>query len=1308
MRIAHSITALHFPSSPEPQPFSDNGVPAIGRMLAEHIGGGASPRPRRHAGPGQPSTDAAASAGATTPTAAARDATGDTVEQNPGVRAYRALQASGHRLSAPLENDATLVVALARASSGLFAADVTASSLGRGQRRALILALAHELTRDIDWAVELGRDPAKPDAVFVDHGVVMGVSGQRIAAATAAVDARLREILQAHGLGALDTQEWIPVFRQACIADPTLALQPSPDILYGSRQWATLWVGMQCARAHGLTDAVRGIPELIALGQVAMSAPVDFGQAPPAGTAAPPASASGAPAPLVIPGNTWAIQALIRMAQAAGAVDLAELKRQDIPGFAAQLHAYALQHFAAELPLLNELQGVSRAAVAADLLQDAGIDPKQQIRVRSLVLAAPWGPLQIEIPLLFGSYRTSVHDYYMERDALSASDVRRLETTPKGAAVDADHARSRLPPSLKQEFQTRFESYKTAAAAYVGKSVATWLGTVPELSGADAGQAQVSISTARLRRYVWRSQQARILARLGPALSEYGPMLADISSKAFLVEIQHRGKTTRYLFDPGARTAMPLPADVKLEDWASDHVGTLFHGDPEQPTDGDASGNRPRKTVITLEPLASGTRAAMPSWLDPAIAQRIENTRASAAGQTISEKLAEAERGLLPFYATYRAIRDGDVRGAILSGLMDVATFLPAIGAGLKLGMTASAAIKAGLEAGLQGYAHAGMRHGLAMAGKAAGAFNGALAQLARHSLAATVDNVVTHPLRIISPSAMMGLREAEETGRLAAHMRATHPHIATALDRAASREAGQHVADGRWSLGAMPIAPSAPGLDIAPAPLYVTAVDPDGAELHLHQFGENAYSQFDADTLDPVGPLLLRGSNGKLYRSLPVRDLQLHRVPEPATLDRMRAERPRSDGTLVAQGKTYARLGTELVEIARDRAASVPGRTLWKVVEVPGPTAPAVRGRLRYDAEHGIWREADRPALKAGGNAMSAYRNMQARRRLRAESSEMAQQYQEIAHTFAHARYDTLALKIWSYPLRVRMAYPELVARSVGDHFIKGADGNIRRFPAGYVTHGVVVPGYAHMLDYTLLCRLRTMTDYSQLPGARVLAGYRLRAPSAMATFMVDDEPLRSLMRDYGVYELADRTYLISAPNLASDGLACENMLLAQGKPRDEVIEQLRHYDSAHVLDPRAAVNRIVRSLALRLCAVPLRLPFNGEGHDMLIRRLQKALLAHGPGILSRKGKMVMLDAIETDARGTWLVIRDPITCSRIRIPDKREFWEADDIATTATDIPSDWRADQVEAVFVPRLARMLERASASTSSPNLSPVVD
>jgi hypothetical protein len=1197
-----------------------------------------------------------------------------------------------------MESDTALVVALARAS-GLFPADVTAASLGRGQRRALILDLAHALTRTIDWAVALGRDPARPDTAFVDHGVVMGVGGRRIAAATAAVDARLREILQAHGLGALDTQAWIPVLRQTCIADPTLALQPSPDVVYGSRQWATLWVGLECARAHGLADAARGIPELIALGQVAMSAPVDFGPAPPTGAADPAASPS--PAPPVIPGNTWAVQALIRMAQAAGAVDLADLKRQDISGFAARLHAYALQHFAAEIPLLDELRGVSRAAVAADLLQDAGIDPKQQIKVRSLVLAAPWGPLKIEIPLLFASYRTSVHDYYMERDTLSAADVRRLEAPPKAAAVDPDEALSRLPPSLKQEFQARFASYKSAAAAYVGNSVATWLATVPELGGADAGQARISISTARLRRYVWRSEQARILARLGPALSEYGPMLADISSKVFVVEIQHRGKTTRYLFDPGARTGMPLPADVKLEDWAGDHVDTLFHDDARQPADGDASmANRPRKTVITLEPLASGTRATLASWLNSAIAQRIENARPDAAGQTVSEKLVEAERGLMPFYATYRAIRAGDVRGAILSGLLDVATFLPAIGAGLKLGMTASAAIKAGLEAGLQGYAHAGLRHGLTMAGNAARTFNGVLGQVARRSLVAAVDSAVAHPLRIFSPSAVMGLHEAEETARLAAHMRATHPHIATALDQAASREDGLHIVDGHWRLGATPAAPSTPDLDIAPAPLYVTALDPDGAELHLQQCGENAYSQFHAETLDPVGPLLLRGSDGKLYRSLPVRDVQRHRVSDPATLDRVRAERPRSDGTLLVQGKTYARLGAELVEITRDGAASVPGRPLWKVVEVPGPAAPAVRTRLHYDAEHGVWRQAEPPSLKGGGNAMTAYRNMQARRRLRVESSEMAQQYQEIAHTFAHARYDTLALKAWSYPPRVRRAYPELVARTVGDHFVKGPDGNIRRFPAGYVTHGGVVPGYAHLIDYTVLCRLGTMTDYSQLPGARVLAGYRLHEPSAMATFMVDDEPLRSLMHDYGAYELADRTYLISAPNLASDGLACENMLLAQGKPRDEVIEQLRHYDSAHVLDPGTAVNRIMRSLTLRLCAMPLRLSFTGQGHDVVIRRLQEALLTHGPGILSRKGKMVMLDAIETDAGGAWLVIRDPITCSRTRIPAKREFWEGNDIATATTDVPPDWKADQVEAIFLPKRARLLERAHSSAPS--------
>jgi hypothetical protein len=1326
MRIDISATVSHFPLSTGTAPSTGSGVPPLATEFAAH-GGAPSRRSRRQAGPNPQSADAAAPVGTATRARAGHDAAEAAVEQNAGVQAYRALQASGHVFAAQLEQDAALLVALARAS-GLYAANVTASSLGNGQRRALIQDLAGPLTRAIDWPAELGRNPARPGAVFVDHGVVMGVSGQRIAEATAAVDARLREILQARGLAALDTPGWIPVLRQALIADPTLSLQPPPDIIYGGRQWATLWVGMECARAHGFTGSVRGVSELIALGQVAMSAPVDFGSKPlpgntgeqddtdspaptrmggnPAGSAA---GTSPAPAPPVIPGNTWAIQALIRMAQAAGAVDLADLKRQDVARFAARLHAYALEHFAAELPLLDELHSLSRAAVAANLLQGAGIDPGQQIKVRSMLLPAAWGPVKIEIPLLYASYRTSVQDYYLERDTLSAADVRQLEAMPRQAPVDPDQVPSRLPPSLMQVFETRFESYKTAASAYLGSIVARWLATLPELGGTDAGTARISISSARLRRYVWRSQQARIVARLGPALSEYGPLLADISSKAFFVEIQHQGETTRYLFDPHTRAATALPHGVQPADWADDHADALFQHDAAQAAAwAAAAGDRPQKSLITLEPLASGTRAGLAGWLNPAIAQRIEKTRASAAGQTVSEKLVEAEQGLLPFYATYRAIRDGDVRGAILAALLDVATFLPAVGAGLRLGMTASGAIKASLEAGLQGYAHAGLRHGLTMAGGAARGFGGALARQARRSLLATVDNAVIHPLRLVSPSAMIGLLEAEETGRLALHLRGTQPHIAAALDQAASREAGENIADGHWSLSTGQSVPSAPEPDIAPAPLYVTASGPDGAELHLQHLGDNAYAQFNGETLDPVGPLLLAGSDGKLYRSLPVRDLRLHRVSDTTALDASRAGPLRRDGTILARDKTYARLGTELIEIVKDRAASAPGRPLWKVVEVPGPAAPAVLTRLRYDPERGVWRAAERPALKGGGNAITAYRDMQMRRRMRAEASEMGRQYQEIAHTFAQASYDVPSMKIWLYPPRVRASYPELVGRSVGDHFIKGADGSIRRFPGGYVTHGVVVPGYAHLLDYALLCRIGMMADYSQMPGARVLAGYRLQASSAMVSFMANDEPLRSLVRDYGVYELEDGAYLVSAHNMASDAEACENMLLAQGKSRDEVIEQLRQYDSARAFAPHTAVNRVIRSLTLRLWARPLRLTFDTQGHGVVISRLQEALRMHGPGILSRKGRMVMLDAIETDSQGTWLVIRDPITCSRTRIPDKREFWEADDTTTAATDVPADWSTGQIEAIFVPKPGRLLEGAGSSGSSRTISPAPD
>jgi hypothetical protein len=1205
--------------------------------------------------------------------------TGPDPDTSPFARAWSDLRARGHRITPPPEDDQPLLAALARAS-GWYGDTIDPAKLGIGQKQALVQGLVLAATRDIDWNAELRHRTEQADAVYVDHGVVRNTKGQSIGAAADAVAARIGQILQAHGYSGTDRAWMAPSLRAALVIDPTLSLQPAPrDIAYGGRTWATLWTGLQVARELALTHVCTGITDLLALGRAAM---IDPGHD-------------------TAPGNTLPTQALIRMAQAAGAVDLSGLGRTGSMRLSEQLQAYALDHFQAELPLLDALGGLSRAAMAAELLQQAGIDQHRPIEVRSIQLAAAWGPVKIEIPLLFGYYRTEIQDYYLERDALSRKDIERLGSDADGRPVDAERVLSQLPASLLDTFNARFDTYKAAAATYLVQAVQTWLDAMPGLAVDAAGSARISVSNVRLQRYVLKPPPFRTMPRLASTPS-HGTLLADMVSKAYIVTMEKDGETARYAFDPATRTARQLPPGVSTQAWAAGHPAALFHDDmPAAPPGKDKQQPSPRETVITVQDIATGPLSEIRTWLEPAIAERIERTRSNAAGETASETLRSWERGLVPFRSTYLAIRAGDVRSAILCGLLDVATFLPALGAGLKTGMTAARAIGSTLDAALGGFRYGGLREGLLVASNRARTFGAPLARQATDAVVAMARNAVIHPLDLISPASMMAHMDAGEIARIGADLASTHPVLATKVGQVAWRVHRGDIADLRWTIPRPPDAHAITETRPANMPLYIEARSAAGATLPLQRYGQRSYTRYNAETLEPVGPLLLPDAEGRLYRSLPAQDLHRHRVCDRDKLAALAREPIRADGTIALNGKTYARLDTDFIEITLDQASSLADRPSWKVVEVPGPLTHAVRARLAYDPETRLWRLADTPQLKGGGNISTLLAERRANRQWQQHTSTMARQFQEIARLFANARYDLPAMPVWLYPESVRAQYPQLAGRSLGDQFIKGTDGRIRRFPGECVTHGSVIPGYVHVIDPSLLEQSGMMADYAQSGGSQVRAGYNFDEIARTASFQVGDHAVASLLPWCGVYPLEGGTYLIPALNMASDAQACEHMLLAQGKTQEQVVVQLRTYDGVRAFAPTRAMDRVFRSLCRRLGAMPLRMPLKGLSHGDGIAQLEQALAHHGPCILGRNGKAVMLDAIETDSKGTWLLIRDPMTCSQIRIPDSKEFWEASHSTLTATPPQAGWPLPQVEAIFLPKRVRLLERVRSLSDQP-------
>ncbi|ARP91848.1 hypothetical protein CAL14_17445 [Bordetella genomosp. 9] len=1198
--------------------------------------------------------------------------------------AFLRLQATGYTPCTALENDETVMNALARAS-GLYPADAQPHAMSAGQKRFLAGHLAMSLTRDIHWDIELSPSAGSDGGVYIEHGVVRNGTAMSIAAVRAAVAGRIDAVLRATGVPPAQRGWLAPALCDALIADPTLGLRPPPaDIRYGSRQWATLWMGLALSRELALPSA-QGIGDVIALGQAAMTDP----------------------------DSNLSTQALLRMAQAAGAIDAAHLAGGDIQHALTQLRQFVMSHFEAEFPLLDELGGLSRSALATDLLTQAGIDADRQIEVKTWILPAAWGPFKLELPLLFASYRTAIRDYYVDRDTLSASDVEALRRDADDPRPDPDKVLAKLPPSLRTEFERRFDSYKRAACNYLVRRIGNWLaspGTAPAGEG-DASAPRVAFHTVRLQRY-------RILNP--PPMPGAGAVLLDErSSKWLIVDIESGAQRSRAIFDPGTETAVPIPPGLDIRTWASGNTGLLFEGYARQAPPAQPAGATPRtlidheKTAIAVDALAQGPLDDLSAWLSPALASRIERARAAAAGQSASETLKEIERGLVPFRGAYLAIRNGDLAGAVLSGLLDVAAFLPGIGEGIKTGMTAARAAEAALQAGLVGWRNEGLRTGLILASRRAGQFAGTLGRQAAALTATLARDSVPHPYVWLSPADMMGRAGVDDAMRTAAQLADTHPAIAQHAWQAGQRMAGADFEDGRWIVAsqsesaasatrAAPPAGAADDIALADTPLYLTAQDGRGAALPLQRHGDDGYVQFNPETLEPVGPLLLPDRAGKLQSSLPVDLLQRHHVREREVLDALTRTPMREDGTLALGDRIYARVGGDYLGLLRDRAASTPGRTVWTVVDVPGPATRHAGVRIVHDRLTGVWRLAERPGLQGGGNPINAIRAYWHRRRARAEDAAMTRQSHEIAHRFLAASYNAASLNVWHYPDAVRARYPGLIARSLDDHFIKGPDGRIRRFPGGFVADGCFIRGYSRLLDPELLRATDMMADFSQLNGAKVLAGYALNDGTGTVSFLEDGKRIASLAHWGGVYPLSDGAYLFAAPTLAGDAHACEQMLLSQAKPRREVLDELRRTSPSGPRDatPQTAINRLLASLARRLRAAPYRLPLKGVRHDEAMKRLKESLSQHGPCILHRNGRMVMLDAIEQDGEGVWLVIRDPLTCTRARVPDCEEFWSNRTAAMVATAARGEWTLPDVDAVFIPQDTRLLHRALSSASS--------
>jgi hypothetical protein len=647
----------------------------------------------------------------------------------------------------------------------------------------------------------------------------------------------------------------------------------------------------------------------------------------------------------VLHGDDSGAQLAIELARTAGRLDADALARGDHEKIAEQAYSFVQAEFEdafavhGALARLAQFDMPSRRDLARKSLVGIQLDPRRLVDTPELI--DPDNPLaQIG--------RKTAADYYFNNDALSAVDIQRMSGRPLSHG-EAEGIRARLPASLDAEFGKRFDRYAADMSAATVKLLDAWLSAVARKYGINLLDATVAISRPQLQYY---GQEVAVLR--GSAFLYDGKTRAEVPGQGFIVDIRRAGAAHRYYFCASTGAVRALAVTDSADAWVHDHRDEVFGDTAIAALEARKDLSRSR---VHLERLGEGPHATLAEWAMPAFRTDIEKARETARGLTPGEAAIETLLNFIPFRALAVAIRKGDVETALVAGGLDVLSLIPLTGMGVRL---ASAVIKRGVPvvrlAGMHASTSLASLRGLATRMPAL-----------RAAMRASVSRAAARTL---------GRARPLDAERIATALRASHPRLAQALDNAAARARGSAVRAGWWQVKNAHVSLST-GDEAIAAAQPIQAQGRHGGELSVLAYGEGsmAYTRYDAAAAGRTGAILLPDRAGWLYPSLPMAVLERYRVSAPVVLHDLKGLRPQARGTIALDGKDYARIGNDYVEVVPDRAASVAGRPVWRVAAPDGVSPDSLAHRLVHDAENAIWRMAEPPALNGGGGICSLQR---------------------------------------------------------------------------------------------------------------------------------------------------------------------------------------------------------------------------------------------------------------------------------------------------------------------------------------------
>ncbi|ARP90924.1 hypothetical protein CAL14_12000 [Bordetella genomosp. 9] len=704
--------------------------------------------------------------------------------EDPWIAACRAGPVDTAYWNGRLEDDDALMVRLATASGG-YAGTPSAADLTPAKRRELAVSLIRALTAGIDWQVSLGQAPNATAGIYFDGLTLRNASGKPMAGIVQELEARIAGVLQACGTaqlaGLTDCAGLARQVRRMMTSDPTLSLQPPPDVAYGSPRWVTLWTGMQTLADQGLSPHKVSTDDLVAVGRAAIA--VQTRKSPrPAGSTTPPGVDIGA---------------LLLMAHAAGRIDLRRIA-QEAPDSAADGAAAALapedldrltsflkEIMADELRILDAIAGLKPPTgreLAADNLRAAGLDPEHRIDVRSVVIPAAFGPVRFKIPLPFAFDQQALADVYVSHETLDLSEDAGDPALSAPVSPEVSRARTKLGRSLKDEFDAAFDRYKTTAASHIATLIDASVARYGSDHGIDFAGATITVTRAQ-----------RVDSLHMPVVPGVGQGLLAVASAStertdangYFVSIDTSAGRHRYFVALSDGAEYPLPPERSIEDWAASHGEIVFGTAVHKP---DFPGSLFNDLTYPLTTLATGKREEIGAQLNASLPGTLERSRAALYGASEVETIRGIERGLIPFYSTYSAIKDGRTEDIAWSLALDVLIFVPALGEGLSLGMRAGEALMAGLSRAVSETAGEGLLQAIKLGVAESGRFAPALMRQAGKTLGAVAHSAVIDPrdlLKLLRGGARLGNKGLRAVAR---SLKTSRPELAQALIEAARK----------------------------------------------------------------------------------------------------------------------------------------------------------------------------------------------------------------------------------------------------------------------------------------------------------------------------------------------------------------------------------------------------------------------------------------------------------------------------------------------------------------------------------------